>query len=336
MTIKIVSREHLSQSKPIRGFKPGFKLSDHVREVRGDNGQQVYEFVGMGDFGANWSDRQRYEIDAGRNEEPVLYTPIYQEIRDANLPRNVAVNRLGPGGVVLNQILEGGEVQFATVGGSEFSVPILHYGVGLEYSKDLVVFNEMWNVPIVEREVGIAYNALLNHVHLNPILVYAYAAANQTAFNNTGATTVEDVMLTIEDGIANSMTDATNPRRGPYVILCSPANLFTIEKALTTVPQQGVTLQSRAIDMVRAVIAYDGWTGTQGGITTTYSGVTSGKCYLISTQYQGREFRSYMKQDLANEGEERDLSRFLTQTAWDTYFGVYANPIGAVEEVTIA
>jgi len=335
MTIKIHSREMLATQKPTRSFKPGFRLSDHVREVRDVSGKIVHEFVGMGDFGDAWQERQRYEVFAGRDEEPILYTPIYQEIRDRNLPRNVAVNRLGPAGVVLEQIFEGGEIKFASVGSSDFSVPIVHYGVGLEYSKDLVEFNELWRVPLVERQVGIAYNALLNHLHLNPILAYAYAAANQTAANSSGVTTVEDYMLTIEDAITNSMTDTDNPRRGPYAILCSAANLFTIEKALTRVPQEGVSLQSRAIDMVRSVIAYDGWTGTRGSKSTTYSGVSSGTAYLISLQYQGYDFQSYMKQDLLQEGEQQDISRLLTQTVWDTYFGVYANPVGAVEEITL-
>jgi len=35
------------------------------------------------------------------------------------------------------------------------------------------------------------------------------------------------------------------------------------------------------------------------------------------------------------EGEERDLSRFMTQSVWDSYWGVYANPIAAVEEISL-
>lgn len=337
MTIKIFSRELLSVSKPKRAFKPGFALRDHVREVSAlPNGHRVYEYVGMGDFGAAWQERQRYEVDAGRDEEPILYTPIYDEIRDANLPRNVDINRIGPGGVVFEEVFEGGEVKFASIGSSEATVRIRHWATGLEYSKDLVVFNELWGVPIAERQMGIAHNALLNHLHLSPILTYAYGAANQTAFNNTGATVQEDYLLTIEDAIVNSMTDAANPRRGPYVILCSAANLFMLEKALTMVPQQGVNLQSRAIDMVRSIIAYDGWTGTRGNLSITYAGVTSGKCYLISLQHRGMDFQSWIKQDLQLEGEERDVSRFLTQVVWDSYMGVYANPLRAVEEVSLS
>jgi hypothetical protein len=67
----------------------------------------------------------------------------------------------------------------------------------------------------------------------------------------------------------------------------------------------------------------------------TDSGVTSNKAYLISQQYRGQDFRSFVKQSLQNEGTEQDISRFLTQTVWDSYMGVYANPLRAVEEVTL-
>ena len=40
-------------------------------------GHRVYEFIGTDSFGTQWADRQRYEIDAGRDEEPMVYTPIY-------------------------------------------------------------------------------------------------------------------------------------------------------------------------------------------------------------------------------------------------------------------
>lgn len=332
MAIKILSRDLLAKDKPTTPFPRNLRLSDHVRETRNPH---IFEFVGTDTFGTEWNERRRYEVDAGRDQVPLLYGPIYREIRDANLPRNISLQRVGPGGVVLEEVLEGGEVKFASIDSSTGTVRIRHYGVGLEYSKDLVVFNELWSVPLVERQVGTAYNALLNHLHLSPILTATYTAANQTAAVSTGATTVEDYMLTIESGIANSRTDTTNPRRGPYALLVSSANLFTVEKALTRVAQQGVSLQSRAIDAIQAVIAYDGWTGTRGSKTVSYGGVTSGMAYLVDLANRDMDFMSFMKQDLMQDGTQEDISRFLTQVVWDTYFGVYASPLTSVEEITL-
>lgn len=336
MTIQFITRAELAKSKPKIAFPAGLRLSDHVREIGQDRatGHRIYEFMGTDSFGTEWSTRQRFEVNAGRDEEPILYTPIYDIVNDANLPKNVTVNQLGPGGVVFEEVFEGGEVKFSTIASGEFSVSIRHWATGLEYSKDLVIFNELWNIALVERQMGVAHNALLNHLHLSPILTYSYAAANQTAAVTSGATDVEDHMLTLEAAITNSRTDTTNPRRGPYALLVSSSDSFMVEKALTRVPQQGVTIQSSAIGAISEVIVYDGWTGTRGRKSTTYAGVTAGKGYLISKQYRGQDLRSFVKQDLQNEGTERDLSRFLTQSVWDSYYGVYANPIACVEEIT--
>jgi len=334
MTIKIYSKEHLAKQRAKIAFPRDFRLQDQVREIRDPNGGHVYEFIGTDTFGAEWNERRRFEVDAGRDEEPVLYTPIYDEIRDASLPENISVFRIGPGGVVLEEIFEGGEVKFASVTSSEVTVRIRHYGVGIEYSKDLVVYNQLWRVPIIERQAGIAYNALLNHVHLSPILNYTYTATNQTGPNPSGDTLVEDMMLTVEDAIVAAKTDQTNPRRGPYVLLISSAEMFLVEKALSRVAQQGIARQSSAIDMIRAVIAYDGWTGTRGSKTTTYAGVTAGKAYLISQQYRGVDYQSYMKQDFGLDGQDNDASRFMFQQVYDVYLGLFADPGRSVEEIT--
>lgn len=330
----IYSKQLLTEDKPRAQFAAGLDLRNHVRELSG-GAHPIYEFVGADTFGTEWNQRRAYEVAAGRDQEPILYAPIYNTINDPSLPENVTVYKLGPGGVILEEVFDGGEVKFASVTSSDQAVRIRHYGVGLEYSDDLVAYNQLWRAAIVERQAGIAYNALLNHVHLSPILSYSYAAANQTAANTAGATLVEDYMLTLEDAIVAATNDTANPRRGPYVLLCSTANLFTIEKALTRVPQQGVTLQSSAIDQIRAVIAYNGWTGTRGGKSVTYSGVTTGKAYLIDIANRDEDFQSYMKNDLMQYGMQEDVSRFMTQIVWHTRFGAYANPLRAVEEITL-
>lgn len=330
-----ISKEKLQKKKPKIPMPAGLDLRNHVREIGvAEKGHRIYEFVGTDTFSEEWSQRRRFEVDAGREEEPLLYEPIYDVVEDASLPKLIDIKRIGPGGVILEEVQEGGEVKFATVTSSEESIRIRHYAAGLEYSKDLVVFNELWSVPIVERQMGIAYNALRNHLHLYPIISAAYGADNQTPGNTGGTTLAEDYYLTVEDAITNSKTDTSNPRRGPYVLLISSAQMFIVEKALRAEAQQGFALQSSARDMVRAVIAYDGWTGTRGGKSVTYPGVPSGKAYLISLQYQDQDFQSYLKQDLLQDGEQEDVSRFMTQVVWDTYFGVYANPLRAVEEIT--
>ena len=328
-----ISQAKLAKNEDRRAIPQDLRLQEMVKPAPGS--KHIYEFIGTDSFANAWYDRQQYEVNAGRLEVPTLYEPIYSIVRDANLPRNVTINAIGPGGVILEQIKEGGEVKFATVGESTKTAEILHYGVGLEYSDDLVAFNELWTVVVVERAVGKAYNALLNHLHFNPILTYSYASTNQTAANTSGSTYVEDTMLTIEDAISAARLDTNNPRPGPYVLLINGAKEGVVGKALTREVQQGLASQSRSLDSIQAVISYNGWSGTRGSKTVSYSGVTSSKAYLIDVSQKDMDFQSFMKKDLAEYGRQEDVSRFLLQIVWDTRFGVYANPLAAVEEITL-
>jgi hypothetical protein len=334
---QIISKATLAKNTPKVPFPKDLKLSDHLRELRSgqSGGARVYEFIGSDSFSDEWNQRQQFEVDAGRDEEPILYTPLYDIVSDPNLPEIVNIYKIGPGGVVFEEVLEGGEVKFMSLGSSEESVRIRHYGAGLEYSKDLVVFNRLWDVAIMERQAGIAYNALLNHIHLNPYIAYSYAAANQTGAVTTGATDAEDILLTLEAAMVASKNDTSNPRRGPYNLLISSTDMFRVERALLRVPQEGFTKQSTAIGMIQNVIVYDGWTGTRGGKTTTYAGVSANKAYLIDTANRMFDAKSYMKQDLRLDAEDMDASRFLTSRVYDTYFGAYTNVLRSTEEITL-
>lgn len=343
MDVKIISSELLRKNKPVRQFREGTVLKEHLSKTHIDkDGKRhvAHEFIGTDDFAAAFYQRQQYEVDAGRDLEPILYAQLYRIIEDRTLPRNVPVNRLGPAGVVFQKIEEGGEVKFASVGQSNFSVPIYHYAFGLEYTDDLVEYNELWSLSEVERQAGTAYNALLNHIHFSPILNYAFAAGNQTtgvggAFGST-TQLPEAYLRTIEKAITHGVDDTTNPRRGPYVILCSTSNLFTLERAVNVVPQQGITRQSSAIQQINGIIAYNGWTGTQGLTSTTYPGVTAGKCYLVDVGRADRNLRSYVKHPLRRQAGDGDVSRFiLEQTVWDVRFGTYADVAASTEEITL-
>lgn len=333
--IRLIAKENLRKEKKEWGFQDGFNIRDVLRVVESNKAGTVVEFIGTDDFAAAWYERQQYEVDAGRDEEPLLYRSIYREVVNSALPRNVTIHAMGPGAVIFEEVKEGGEVQFVTIGESQRAVPILHWATGLEYNKDLVIYNELWNISIVERQAGIAYNALRNHLHLYPIISANYTAANQTSASAAGDSVVENYLRTIEDAITNSVQDVTNPRRGPYILLVSTSDLFMLERALTRVSQQGFTLQSSAISRIREVIAYDGWTGSRGMKTVTYPGVSAGTAYLIDTAGRDKYFGSFVKQDLQRSAGEADMSRFiLEQVIWDAYLGVYASPISAVEEIT--
>lgn len=321
---------------PKAEFAEGYNLKELVRLSK--QGQQtVGEFIGPGSVTQDFFTRQKYEVDAGRDEEPLLFPLIYDVTRDDNLPLTLNINTLGPGGVVFTKIETGGEVKFASVNSSSHSVTLQHWAAGIEYEETIFRFNQLFRLPFMERQFGIAANAIQNHIHFDPILSYTYTSSNQTAASAVGTTLEEKYHNTLDDAITNSRLDTTYPRRGPYVVLCASANLSMMRKATTRVAQQSFERQSPEVfDSIQSIIAYDGWTGTRGSLSTTYNGVTANKAYLISLGYRAMDLQSYYQQDLRVQRGDGDLSRFIVeQVIYDLWFGVYANPRACVEEITL-
>jgi hypothetical protein len=332
---KVISKENTKKPPREITFESDY-LTSRFRTTDTPPGA-VAEYIGSDNFSIEWSRRQYFEIDNGRLQEPLLYPAIYDVMTNSAFPAVVNLERLGPAGVVFERVEEGGEVKFASVTGSSISIPIYQYAVGIQYTKRLFMFNELWNLGLVEREAGIAYNALLNHVHLSPIINHSYGAANTTPASTSGTTLEEKVTRTIENAMVASVDDTTNPRYGPYVILCSSGSEFLIRRALTYVPQQSFSYQTPAIlDNIQNIIVYNGWTGTRGIKETTYPGVTAPTCFLIDIGRRDRHFKSLWKQDLQMTMGNPDVSRFIMeQSVWDVWFGMYADPTGAVQKITL-
>lgn len=302
------------------------------------NGKQVSEFIGTGNIGSKWLERQRYEVAAGRDEEPLLFPLIYNVVNDPMLPRTVQINTLKAAGVVFTDVSEGGEVKFASISSSEKTATLVRRAAGIEYDQDIIDYNELFRLPFLERQFGIAANALQNHIHMQPILTASYVSANQTAASAVGSTLQEKYHNTLDAAIAHSRADKTFPRRGPYVVLCAIENLSMMRMATTRVPQQTFQGQSPEVfDRIQAVVAYDGWSGTRGkAAATSYTGVAANKAYLISLQFRDEDLQSWYKQQLTQQRGDGDMSRFVVeQVIWSMIFGVYANPRACVEEITL-
>lgn len=321
---------------PYMAFPEGFSFKDYGRVLTGDK-NNVFELTTQGQFGAAFSKRLEYEVDAGRDMEPIVYTPIYDQMVNAGFEENFEINTLRDVGVVMTQFLEGGEVQFATVGSGSHTIKILQYAAGIRYTDKLFLYNKTWMMPPIEREFGKATNALHNHSHLNPILEADYATAGkQTAASTVGDTVYEKTANTLDAAVSTSVKDKKDPRRGPYVLLCSLSQLTLIERSLGRVPQEGFNRQPSSLGQIRTIIAYDGWSGNNGKEDVTYAGVTSGKAYLIHTGHREFDFQSKVKIPFRRQEAPGELSRFIArEIVFDTHYGLYAAPTRAVQEVTL-
>ena len=275
------------------------------------------------------------DLALGREAVPLLYGPIYRRVEDANFTQNVDVAPFTSAQVVFLEHLELEEVKFGSRKlGTKDTVPIVTYAAGLQWTEDMVLYDKTWEVAEASRAMGEAYNALLNHIHLYPILSYAYAAKNKTAADATGTTYLEKLRNTIKAALIHASqdknTDTRAPRR-PSILLAHSSKRWDIEQALQRMVIGGT--EYPAISGIDTLIFYDGYSITVGEKTYTYTGVDPTKAYLIEGQ---KYYRELVKHDLKVDASGADLKRLIENAVVGrARRGVITSPANSVEEVTL-
>lgn len=272
------------------------------------------------------------DVELGREEVQPLYKPIYDTISDANLPEVLDAKWAMRGACVFSQSFEGSEVKFGTIEAENGPTARINtYTAGFEYTKQIKDFNQSFQVEMLNKAMGEAYNALLNHLHFAPILTATYGTNNKTAWkgtNNDGAPFV-GLYNTLKEGLKQTVIK----KRPATVLLASKANQPDIEQAL----RGGYTFGGTTLPPlsgISTIIYYDGWTQTVGKKVTTYAGVPTNKAYLIRPK---RGFKELLKQDLRIEANAGDLTRLVEQQIVGyAYRGVFAAIDENVQELTIS
>jgi hypothetical protein len=280
-------------------------------------------------------EKVRIDVAFGLADIPLLYGPIYERIAP---PGGF------PGGafqideytltsnVVFLQKFEGGEVQFGTLAKGAPSVGLIQtYAAGFEWTEDMIEFDKTWNIELNNRAFGRAYNALLNHLHLSPIIAGTYGAGNsQPADATAGASLQEQTHRTFQGAYTETVT--ATPRRTGTVLLASEANRFQIEEALLT-PVLDSSNNPLPNVPINTIIYYDGETITRGSDVYTYAGVTPGTCFLIFPQ---RKMKELIHHDLRIDIGPPDISRLVEgQQVGRARRGLYANLTESVEKITL-
>jgi hypothetical protein len=242
------------------------------------------------------------------------------------------------------------------------TVPILTYSAGFEWDEDVEVYDEGWRVEMANEAVGRAYNALLNHIHLDPIISYNYAGAtnpNQTAAQTPTGNAIEDTRATLRQALTDAATNldpngVVKPIR-PTTVLCTSADALIINDALAlgdrpSIGAQGGTVDATArlllgrvtdtagpvpsVNQITNIIAYDGQDLEMGGLTFSYAGPTDGTVYLIQPQ---RNLFEFVKHDLRVDTQRPyDLSRLIAaQMVARARRGLLMSPDLSVWEVTL-
>lgn len=282
---------------------------------------------------ANMKDLMRkvtLDVELGREQVQLVYTPIYEAIRDANLPQVLDANWALYGNCVFLEHMEGGEVKFGTISAEHGpTARIQTFTTGFEYTKQMIDFNQTFKVEILNKSMGEAYNALLNHLHLSPILKSTYKSANKTTHKGQEG---DPTWLAIWRTLAEAKKDTVKAKRPANILLASSADQIDIEMAL----RGGHMLNGStypAITGIDTVIYYDGWDVTVGKKSYSYPGVEPGKAYLIRGK---RGFKELVKKDLTTESGNQDLSRMVeSQIVGYCYRGVFAAIDENVQEITL-
>lgn len=270
------------------------------------------------------------DVELGREQVPLVYKPIYETLSDPNMPKLIDAKWALYGTVVFTEHLEGEEVKFGRLA-VEYgpTARILTFAAGFEYTKEMKDFNDSFSLEILNRSTGEAWNALLNHIHLNPILSHSYDPNNQTDWQGDSG---DDLWVGYWKTLSQAVNDANVAKRPGNILLASAQNRANIEMALkggfmikgTTYP---------AVDGIDTVIYYDGWSVQVGKRSYSYSGVSAGKAYLIRPR---RGFKELVKQDLRIEASAADLSRLIeAQIVGYGYRGVYAAVTENVQEIDL-
>ena len=245
------------------------------------------------------------DVELGREAVPLLYKPIYDTIENKDMPQIIDAKWALRGTVVFTEHMEGEEVKFGRLQAEEGpTARILTYAAGFEYTKEMAAFNDSFSLEVLNKAFGEAYNALLNHLHLGPILTFSYKAANKTDYQGEQG---DSAWLGLYKTLTKALATTKTAKRPATVLLASSTDQPNIEMALKGGYQVGGTVYP-AVGGISAVIFYDGWSVQVGRKSYEYAGVTPGKAYLIRPK---RGFKELVKQDLQIEATQGDLSRLV-------------------------
>lgn len=279
------------------------------------------------------------DVELGREQVPLLYTPIYERLQDPNFPQQFEAKWAQYGTVVFFEHLEGEEVKFGSLQAEEGPIArIKGYTAGFEYTKEMEIFNQTFNFELLNRAFGEAHNAILNHLHLGPIIQHNYKAANKTGpvyVDETGKrlenATGSHYILSLRETLKQALKDSRAAKRPGTILLAHPVHEEDLKEAMSSFTIQATPY--RALEGISDIIFYDGWETNVGKKSYSYPGVPEDKMYLIRPK---RGFKELIKQDLQINAYPADPSRLvLNQIIGDFWRGVFAAVDENVQEITL-
>lgn len=275
------------------------------------------------------------DVTAEQEEHPTIYKEIYDEIVSADFTETINVQDIIGLVAAFGVVHDGESVELASFKALKKEVVnMLTFAVGYSVSSDWLAYNQFWKVGQANKALGLAYNAILDHIHLSPIVKATYASKAVTNKVTTGATDLENVWLTLRQGLKDALARRSTHgyRLRPTVALCNSSTAMDVESAVKGLLQKGSQLGQ--LGVIQKVIAYDGWEGEVNGILCSFEAPKDNEVYLIQPK---QTFKALVKTDLAELRQRGDIMR-LSELEVVQYFrrGVIADVENSVHKVLLA
>lgn len=280
-------------------------------------------------------EKVRIDIDVGLADVPLLYQPFYERV-DGPFPGGsvqIGGDVLFDANVIFLQKFEGEEIVFGTLArsGAPTFVPIATFAGGFEWTEDMMEYDRSYEIGMNARAFGRAYNYLLNHNHLSPIIAFSYAGGNSTAADATAGEGIQAHTLRTFQSAYRTGAMAV-PQRVPSVILANEADRFQIEDALLTPVLDANGNQLRRVP-VDTIIYYNGATVTNGSSAQTYPGVTAGTCFFGAPRMRLKEL---VHHDLRVDVGPGDITRLIqAQQVARCRRGLYLDIPNSIQKITL-
>jgi hypothetical protein len=328
---EIATVQMISASEMAARLVPEFRKDALVIDLL----QPVSEMITTSAGAMDLLEKVRLDIDVGLAEVPLLYQPLYERINGPFPGGSVQIGGdvLFDANIVFMEKMEAGEIVFGTLAksGAPTFVPITTYAGGFEWTEDMLEFDRSYEIGMNSRAFGRAYNYLLNHNHLSPIIAFTYAGGNTTAAVTGNGSLVANTLVGFQNAYRTAALAV--PQRIPTWILANEADRFQIEDSLLTPVVDGTGNPLRRVP-VEGIIYYNGATVTNGVKNYTYPGVTAGTCYFIAPRLRMKEL---VHHDLRVDIGPADISRLVEgQQVARTRRGLYLDLANSVQKITLA
>jgi hypothetical protein len=239
------------------------------------------------------------------------------------------------------------------------SVPIITYSNGFEWDEDVEVYDEGWRVELANKAIGDSYNALLNHLHLSPLINFDYTTAgNETTVQAApSGNELETIRLTLRTALGDAAGNLDDMGRKhpirPTVALCNLATAYKVNDALNLIKdssaigagtnntdlflgrQSDTAGPNPSVNQISTIIVYDGDNMQMGNLRWDYGGMADDEVLLVQPK---RNLFEYVKHDMRVDTERpADLSRLVVaQMVARTRRAMLAVPASSIWKAELA